>query len=78
MKPRTPRTWSVVEKISGFWNISFTKGAIESAITIFLNKPEIIKKIAKFNLLTVKNVLFANWGKKSLALIIGPATSCGK
>ena len=36
------------------------------------------KKLPRFNLLAVKIVLLTNWGKKSLALIIGPATNWGK
>ena len=51
---------------------------MESAITIFLNNPEIIRKAPRFNLLIVKIVFLTNWGKKSFALIIGPATNCGK
>ena len=77
-KPNTAKVWSTDENIWGFAKISFTKGAIESAIKNFLNNPQIIKNKPRFNLLTVKIVLLTSWGKKSLALIIGPATILSK
>ena len=50
---------------------------MESAITIFLNNPEIIRKAPRFNLLIIE-IVFLPTGVEIFALIIGPATNCGK
>ena len=61
----------------GFKNILSTRGARESAITTFLNSPQIIKFIPSENFSLEKDLAFSIWGIKFLARSIGPATNCG-